>query len=306
MNDFLDNSKGNVRLSGEQVTSWPSVPVARQPADIKLLDNLEAYVCTPYGELSIINLRNHDVETLNNLRTAASNIAISEDRSKAYYCGSGRGAVSVYDIANKKTSKTIDNVGGELKGLALHPDGVHVYSCIYRHDVVAVVNVDTNEIKKIPVAGRPSDIVITRDGARLYTCNRQNETVSVINTETEQVENVVVGGFPEKIAIDPRRDFVYVVCLRTNEVSVIDMASNKVVKTVPVAHGPFSIAVSPDGGRIYVGSHNVISVIDAETYEVLDPITIDGVPDVIAVSDDSAHLYVLHTSWSTVSVVTVG
>lgn len=301
MNDFLGDSKSK----NTHVNPWSSIPVAREPVDIKLLGNVEAYVCTPHGELSIINIRNHDVETLY-LPTAAHNIEISKDGSKAYYHGSGRGAVSVFDVAKKETSKTIDNIGGELKGLALHPDGAHVYSCIYRHDVVAVVNVNTSEIRKIPVAGTPSDIVITQDGTRLYTCNRQNESVSVINTKTEQVETVVVGGFPEKIAIDPKRDFVYVVCQATNAVSVIDMTSNEVVKTVPVVHGPFSIAVSPDGKRIYVGSRNAISVIDAETYNVLDPITITGVPNVIAVSDDCTHLYVLHTSWSTVSIITVG
>ncbi|WP_263399218.1 YncE family protein [Streptomyces venezuelae] len=53
--------------------------------------------------------------------------------------------------------------------------------------------------------------------------------------------------------LSPRPDaLVYVASLHSDTVSVVDTGTGMVVDSVPVGDGPDSVAVSPDGSRVYV------------------------------------------------------
>jgi YVTN family beta-propeller protein len=56
----------------------------------------------------------------------------------------------------------------------------------------------------------------------------------------------------------------------TNTVSVINTATHAVIKTIPVGHHPFVMAVSPDGGDLYVcnSGDTTITVIDIPSLTV--------------------------------------
>jgi YVTN family beta-propeller protein len=55
----------------------------------------------------------------------------------------------------------------------------------------------------------------------------------------------------------------------SNNVSVIDTRTNKVTATVPVGAGPWGVAVSPDGRKVYTANwYYTVSVIDTATNAV--------------------------------------
>jgi YVTN family beta-propeller protein len=142
----------------------------------------------------------------------------------AYVTGSN--SVTVIDTATNMVVATVP-VGSFPAGVAVAPDGKHVYVTNFISNTVSVIDTATNMV-----------------GA-----------------------TVQVGSFPEGVAVTPDGKHAYVANAAPNSVvSVIDTATNTVVATVPVGVGkqPFGIAITPDGKRAYVTNNlsNDVSVID--------------------------------------------
>ncbi len=75
------------------------------------------------------------------------------------------------------------------------------------------------------------------------------------------------------LALDPVRPRMYATMTGSNCVAVIDTSTLKVLEIIPIGSSPVSMAVSPDGSRLYVANEgstvNAIGVIDLTTLEVL-------------------------------------
>jgi YVTN family beta-propeller protein len=75
---------------------------------------------------------------------------------------------------------------------------------------------------------------------------------------------------------------------------VIDAATLTVIKTVGVGRGPYGVAVSPNGSRVYVANsyEGTVSVIDTATNSLVNTIPAGGCLTGIAVSPNNARVYV--------------
>jgi YVTN family beta-propeller protein len=86
--------------------------------------------------------------------------------------------------------------------------------------------------------------------------------------------------------------------LQTNaagdNVHVIDPVTNRVVGTIEGIEVPHGIAISPDGGRIYVTNESMVTldVVDAGTFKVTKRIPLSGRPNNVATSKDGSKVYV--------------
>ena len=113
--------------------------------------------------------------------------------------------------------------------------------------------------------------------------------------------------FPQALAAP----FAYIANSAGNSVSVIDTATNTVTATIPIPVGtnPKSVAVHPDGTRVYVtnaslGSlHGTVSVIDTFSSSVIATIDVGDTPDGIAISPDGSRIYVANSGDNSVSVI---
>ncbi|MEN6551932.1 MAG: YncE family protein, partial [Methanobacterium sp.] len=70
------------------------------------------------------------------------------------------------------------------------------------------------------------------------------------------------------VAVSPDGKYAYVAINGEATVSVIDTAEDKVIKTISVGKNPIGIAVSPDGGFVYV-------IYDSHTMDRIDTLTDD-------------------------------
>jgi YVTN family beta-propeller protein len=162
---------------------------------------------------------------------------------------------------------TIPVGGGELRKIAVRPDGKKTYIACTDSNAVAVIDTDPlsgtyNTFSTIPVGTRPDGIAITPDGSRVYVTN-QGETsldidsISVIATSTNQViatiplgSNTAPGGIA--ISIDGKRGYFtsfdgYIYILDTDPVSP---TFNLVIGNIPrtlLLYG--NIAMAPDGKK---------------------------------------------------------
>jgi YVTN family beta-propeller protein len=144
--------------------------------------------------------------------------------------------VFVIDTATNTVEAATIPVGSPPFGVAVTPDGKHVY---VTGNVVSVIDTATNAVvATVPGAGGPG-IAITPDGKHVYAGG------SVIDTATNTVVATVPGAGGPGIAITPDGKHVYVPA--GNNVSVIATASNTVVATVGVGGNGVGIMPPPTG-----------------------------------------------------------
>ena len=84
------------------------------------------------------------------------------------------------------------------------------------------------------------------------------------------------GGF--RMALSPDQRLVYITEDETWQVEVIDLKKAESVALIPLSHQPSGIAVSPDGGTVYVGHSGIpwVSVIDTRSQTLQDSIQLNG------------------------------
>jgi YVTN family beta-propeller protein len=182
------------------------------------------------------------------------------------------------------------------------------------------------------VGSRPQGIAVSPDGKYLYVANYGDNTVSVIDTATNSVITTVTVGTaspcdgqcgPYGLTVAPDGSRVYVTdsgfqpafnadgsiayYFPETTVSVIDTATYTVTNTIDVGQGPVSVAVSPDGKRVYVGypgGPTPVRVIDTDTNTVISETTNLWGSLALAVSPDGKRVYVAGLNqYNSVSVI---
>jgi len=127
-------------------------------------------------------------------------------------------------------------------------------------------------------------------------------TVTVLDTSTNTISATIpVGGSPGPIIASPDGSLVYAANSGPG-VAVIDTATNTVVGNIPV--GPRSMAITPDGTRIYSLDGSEVDIIDTATNTVVGPpITVPNGPIALAMAPDGAHVYVAQVFGATLSAI---
>jgi YVTN family beta-propeller protein len=136
------------------------------------------------------------------------------------------GTVSVIDMASN-TAVAMVPVGSLPFGVAVAPDGKHVYVANFNDGTVSVIDTASNTVvATVPGGAGLRGVAITPDGTRAYVANVFSNNVSVIATASNTVvATVAVGDEPEGVAVTPDGTRAYVTNFGSNNVSVIATAS---------------------------------------------------------------------------------
>jgi YVTN family beta-propeller protein len=198
----------------------------------------------------------------------SGHVAISRDGSRAYVSSADSDSVNVIDTATDSVVATIP-VGDAPSYLAVAPNGTVLY-VMTAGGIIDVVNTTQQIVTATVAVGGTGGLAVTPDGARLYAAAGQ---VSIIDTAT----NAVVTSFaPEASAVagvtntagtvvispDGARAYVGVITFdttvfagfaATGSVVVVDTASESIAGAINLGSLPGSMALTPDGSRLYVG-----------------------------------------------------
>ncbi len=212
-------------------------------------------------------------------------------------------------VVNSASAAVVGSIplGGQPVGLALTPDGTHLYVAEETANSVAVVDTGSNHVvANVSVGTNPLHIAITPNGRTVYVVNEGSNDVSAISTATKTVTATIpVGNYPNALATSPDGGRVYVINLYAGTVSVINTASNRVIALWHIGLGIGSVVVSPDGNTVYLANRtmNQISVCAASSGKL--QMTIEGLnwPNSMAVSPNGSYLYVANRNGSTMSVI---
>ena len=113
----------------------------------------------------------------------------------------------------------------------------------------------------IATGNTPVWAVARSDSARIYVLNSGSGTVSTIDTTTDTLlSSVPVGAGANYMAYDSKLNRLYVTNPTANTVTALNVSADPptVLFATPVAAGPITVAVLPDGSRAYAVSSSKI------------------------------------------------
>jgi YVTN family beta-propeller protein len=165
--------------------------------------------------------------------------------------------------------------------------------------------------KTIPAGQTPGFVAISPNGRLAYIANRAAGVVTVVDTAVDKVTATipVQAGPPQYLAFAPDGKRVYVSIFNDqktiNVVGVLDTTSNSIVSTIPVGTRPFALAVTPDGGRLYVPNHDsgTVTVIDTATSKATADIKVAANPHWVAFSNDGTRAYTANHESGLISII---
>lgn len=168
-----------------------------------------------------------------------------------------------------------------------HPQGEHHPQGFENKPFHFFTAIDTESLKvvsSVEVGDSPRYIAVTPDGSKAYVSNQWSNTVSVISLSAMKVTaNITVGFEPNEIAIMPDGSKAYVSLpgnaqmlaggpgyLTTPKVAVIDTSRDVLLSSIEVHMDPISVAMDPDGTKVYVADGGANGPMDYAEVHIID------------------------------------
>jgi DNA-binding beta-propeller fold protein YncE len=174
--------------------------------------------------------------------------------------------------------------------MVLSPDGRHVYASVYGGGIfgrnshpdrrVAVIDLASKSLARMIDVGAdvaPHSLMMDADGILWCTIELASAALA-IDPATGAMQQVDTGKAAHWLAISHAADTVFAACKTSDFVAVIDRKTRRMVDRLPVPTLSESLCVSPDGGTVYVCSHQTpeLYVFDAHTHALRQRLTITG------------------------------
>jgi len=148
---------------------------------------------------------------------------------------------------------------------------------------------DWNE-QVVKVGGYPEgfDVLTDAEGdpQTIWVANAVEGTISVVDFPTHAVTGTIDAGLTtaNRLRFTPDRKYALVSREKNGNLAVVDVASQKVVRQIPVGTGAAGVWVQPDGARAYVSCSpdNWVAVVDLHSMQVVGKIQSGTEPDGLA------------------------
>lgn len=246
-------------------------------------------------------------------------VAISPDGRKVYVANKTAGTVSMVNTATNQVIGTTPNLNMPVHSLAVSPDNRRLYivagnvgsGIVFVKDSANLADVDTILISpRDETQPNPQGIAISPDGQLLYLSdNRDGGAVTILDITTKSTVNSVAMGtgyIPFGVAPSPDGQHAYFVFAGpTNQVAVYDVPTTSVTSTFNAGSRPVGIAVTPDGGKVYVSNEldNSVTVFNTGTSGPTATTPVGTTPAGMAFSPDGSRVYVANRGDGTVTVL---
>ncbi|WP_404321632.1 YncE family protein [Cytobacillus firmus] len=176
--------------------------------------------------------------------------SISADSKSAYIANMGEDTVSVVNIGSMKEEKRI-KVGAAPVTTGVTSDGETLVATLNGENALAVVDLATEKVDKIPVGTGPAQVYIDENDQFAYVANQGIEEAP------------------------------------SSSVTVIDLAANKATAEIKTGKGSHGVVTSPDNKKVLCTNmfEDTVSIIDKEQNKVIETIEVKGVPNGISITE---------------------
>jgi YVTN family beta-propeller protein len=245
-------------------------------------DSVSSYSPTPGSTATVV--------TTTSLPQGSNPIFVTTTEGGTVYAANfGLGTVAAISTTTNVVLNPMITVGTHPVALAETPDQKKLYAVNQGDGTVTPITlVDRTTGPAIATGTTPVWAVARSDSARVYVLNSGSGTVSAIDTTTDTVlSSVSVGAGANYMAYDSKLNRVYVNNPTGNTVTALNVAADPptLLFTTPVAPGPASLAVLPDGSRAYAVSSTKTAPCTSDPLDT--QLCISSVVTVINASDGS-------------------
>jgi DNA-binding beta-propeller fold protein YncE len=199
--------------------------------------------------------------------------------------------IQFFDAASLALTGEID-IPGSTHELVLSPDGAKVYASVYGGGIfgkntnpdrrVAVIDLAGKSLERLIDVGEPvAPHSVMMDARGTLWCTAElGEAVLAIDAAARTFTSIPIGGAPHWIAISHATDKLFASFKTRETVAVLDTRTRKLVDQLAIPHGAEGLAVTPDGGTLFVCAHakGVVHVFDTATHAHRATLAIEGAP----------------------------
>ena len=217
-------------------------------------------------------------------------------------------SLSVFDTASNEIIQEL-KLGVVGPAIAVAPDGRRVYITLRPPDTAALVvqAVDTASytVAATTTIGQgPERMAVIPDGSRLYVTHDDGTLYAIDTASSLVIAEIVFDGASQRgLAIAPDGARAYVTAASSTEsVVMIDTASNQVIRSTSIPVEAEGVAVTRDGGFLFVTGWDRVWVVDTPSGSVL-PTTIQAGQEPSDPALTDRNLYVANVNSKTVSVI---
>jgi YVTN family beta-propeller protein len=249
---YVADGTNNISVVNMKTQSNISVPSPTSPAALALSpDGSKLYVVSQSDNtVSVINTSTFAIEKTLSTGFYPAAVAAGPAGYAFYVANQAGNTVSVYSTATNSLEKTIP-VGLGPSAFAFGP-GLLFVANQFSNDVSVISLNNFSVVKTFAVQAGPLALAVSPSGQHVYVANADANTVTVYTTSGQLVAQINGFTFPNGMAVDAANNSLYVTNGNGNSVKVVDLATNQVVKTIPVGALPSSVAVSADGTQVFV------------------------------------------------------
>lgn len=184
-------------------------------------------------------------------------------------------------------------IGGDPRGMAVDSAIERIYVAnSWSNDVSVVDGRSLRVITTMPVGLRPLAVAVDAEH-RVYVVSSESDNVTMIDGQTLRMLGVVpLAMLPSGMAVHPVTGRLYVACASTNSVFVVQ--GREVAQEVPVGLHPTEVAISADGGQLFVLNHvsGDLSILSTEENRVLKTVSVAEQPQGLAVASQTGQVFV--------------
>lgn len=241
-------------------------------------DGTRTYMTVRYGfgpsgpedSLVVVDTSTYTIVARVSLASTSPGVPVLSPDGSKLFVPQRVGSVAVIDTTALTVTATV-TVGGTPQALALSPSTNRLYVADSLGGVIVVIDTTSMTVAGNFVAGSgatPTDLAITPDGATLFVAAYDNAVTAVSLPSTTVRFTMDVSGLPVRVRLGPGGAPLYVaVGTNTTGLARFDAATGEATGFTPLAV-PLSLAVSPDGTQVAVGSFDAVLIIATSSMTV--------------------------------------
>jgi YVTN family beta-propeller protein len=230
---------------------------------------------TPYERLRVtdcVDQRSYETRIIKiKVGKTPKVIKVTPDGRYALVANWHSSSVSVIDTQGYQTIKEV-RLGGNKwyipRGIAISADSQKAYIANMGGGTISVIDLTTLEvIADIPATANPRHIILAKDQRTLYMSdNILGKLLAFDLIDKKITKEVFIGKKARTIALSPDERYLFGVSHDAGKLVVVDTESFDIIyeKDFPF---PMGLAVTPDGGQLWVTSYRMGII---EVYEILE------------------------------------
>jgi YVTN family beta-propeller protein len=187
-------------------------------------------------------------------------------------------------------------------GIALSPDGKHMFVAENVADTLTVVDVESKSVvQRLHTDAYPYAVVVSQNGD-VYVSAWGGNTVSIFAPAPKGLlkerRKIIVGRHPSALLLNGSR--LFVASGGTNSIAVVDTKTARVLTKLSDAppagpnegSTPNALALSRDGSRLYVAEadNNAVAVFQLSSNRLIGRIPVEWYPTALLPTGDSLHV----------------